>query len=164
MNWQDKPQVKMGNIGERAVMDYLLSKGHVPYTPVQEAGAHPFDFLCATKDKSSIYVAEVKTKPARLYFPDTGFNLQSWRGYRGIRDKYKMEVFCFFVDSARKSIYGNKLSVLELPRQITHGGKTICYPLQDRGIIYFPLEAMVTIATLTDAECREIEAHTTRAY
>jgi len=164
MNWQDKPQVKMGNIGEQIAKDYLLKRGFVPYSADKEAGAHPFDFLCATRDKKSVFIAEVKTKPSRLYYPDTGFNVSSYETYKNIRQNHNMEVYCFFVDVHKRAVYGESLSKLEKATAINHNGKTIQYPFVQKGVIYFPLEAMEVIAQLTPEQCREIEQHKTRSY
>ena len=42
MSWQDKIQVKKGNIGEKIVRNYLEKKGFIVYEP-KTNGSHPFD-------------------------------------------------------------------------------------------------------------------------
>jgi hypothetical protein len=164
MLWEDLPQVKMGNIGEGIVKQYLREKGRVPYKPDEGTGAHPFDFLCATQDKKHIFIVEVKTKPSRMYYPDTGFNVKSWQTYRDVSEKHNLDVHCFFVDTSRKEVYGNKLSVLQENRTIVHNGKSVQYPFVQKGIVYFPLEAMVTVCKLTESQCEQIEQYSTRNY
>jgi len=164
MNWQEKPQVKMGKLGETLVRNYLINMGFVPFSPDENAGAHPFDFLCASKDKKRIFVAEVKTKPARKYYPDTGFNVSSYNTYLEVSRNYNMDVFCFFVDTAKREVDGNYLSVLATDTEVKHGNKTLVYPITDKGIVYFPIQSMITIATLTIDQCSEIESHATRRY
>jgi hypothetical protein len=164
MNWEEMPQVKMGNLGEQIVREYFIEKGIVPYLPAKGTGPHPFDFLCASRDKKRIFIAEVKTKPARLYYPDTGFNLSSWYTYLNISEEYNMDIWVFFVDTNRCSIYGNKLKELKKPRAIEYNGKQLNYPLAQNRIIYFPLEAMVKIRALTVEQKLKIEQHTTRSY
>ena len=44
MSWEDKIQVKKGNLGENIVKDTLEKKGYVVYKCVTER-AHAFDFL-----------------------------------------------------------------------------------------------------------------------
>lgn len=153
--WNSKKTVQKGNIGEVIVNQWLIKNGFIPYIPM-ELGAHPFDRLCATRDKKTIFVAEVKAKPARIYYPDTGIDIRHYDEYSFITEKYNLDVYIFFVDEDRKEIYGNILSTLIKPRTILHLGRKIDYPLKYKGIIYFPLEAMKKIADLTDQEANDL--------
>lgn len=141
--------VKYGNIGEEIVTNYLLSKGFITYSPAN-VGAHPFDRLCASRDKKTIFIAEVKTKPARVFMPDTGINLKSYNEYKFVMDRYNINVVMFFVDQDRAKVYGNQLSILVEPFKIEHEGKVIDYPRIEKSkygkeIIYFPLAKMIHI-------------------
>ena len=60
MNWEDKPQVKKGNIGENIIINFLEEKGFIIYKPITKA-AHWIDII-ATKSKEEIYAIDVKTK------------------------------------------------------------------------------------------------------
>jgi hypothetical protein len=156
MNWEDRPEVRKGNIGEKLVDEYLLRKGIVPYRPIA-CQAHPFDRLCASSDKKRIYVVEVKTKPRREFYPDTGIDFRHYNDYLNIAMHHTMDVFIYFVDEIEKSIYGGELiSNLAKVRQIQYKGKTLTYPLAQRGIIYFPLVAMERVCDLPDAVCAEL--------
>lgn len=161
MEWHNMTTVKKGDIGEKIVSDWLISHGYIPYTP-QAAGAHPFDKLCASRDKKTIFVAEVKSKPARTYYPDTGIDVRHYDDYKYIQSKYNIDVFLFFVDEDKRQIYGGKLSRLETQTEIIHNGKKISYPLEHRGIIYFPLSAMQIIGELTDNQAASLNQHSTR--
>jgi len=147
----DRPQARKGFIGEDIVRRHLEAKNVVVYGPETDA-AHPFDKLCATKDKRSIFIAEAKAKPARTFYPDTGINTSHLEDYRHIRERYRMEIFVYFVDEDSETIYGNKLSVLEQPREVEHKGRQLSYPLRHNGIVYFPLEAMVTVGSLSEKD------------
>jgi hypothetical protein len=148
MNWNDKPEVQKGSAGERLVLDWLNSRGVIVYLPVSDA-AHPFDKLCATPDKKTIFVAEVKTKPCRVHYPDTGVNISNYNDYMHIRNKYTIGVYLFFVDEYLAKIYGNWISELESPCEIEHKGKIYQYPLRQKGIIYFPLARMKDVCVLS---------------
>lgn len=161
INWEDRIEVIKGNTGEQIVTEYLIKRGYIPYKP-EPIGAHPFDRLCATPDKKRIFVAEIKTKPARVYYPDTGIDIRHYRDYDNIQKTHNLEVFLFFVDQDRKSIYGNKLSRLMEQREVQHSGKILLYPIQDRGIIYFPLVSMIMVGKLTDAQSETLEELSTR--
>ena len=164
MNWEDRPEVRKGNIGEGLVDEYLLRKGIVPYRPIASQ-AHPFDRLCASADKKHIYVVDVKTKPRREFYPDTGFNISNYNKYLNIAIQHNMDVFVYFVDEILKAIYGGELiGNLAQIRQVRHQGKLLIYPIQQSGIIYFPLAIMEHIADLPDAVCKELAALRTTTY
>lgn len=142
-------RVTKGRIGERIVDDWLVRKGFVPYRPI-EGVAHPFDRLVASRDKRTIRVVEVKSKPRRERYPDTGISVGHFQDYRHIEDTYNVPVFIAFVDERLKKVYGNFLSEL-----CKSNGR---YPLVQSGIIYFPLCHMKRLADLTEEQCVELEA------
>lgn len=160
--WNDRTTVKKGTAGESLVQKFLESKGLVVYRSVTD-GAHVFDNL-VMKNKEEIFIAEVKTKPARSFYPDTGFNLKHFNEYKAISEKHKLRVFIFFVDEDAGKIYGNYLHILEKERLIVYKGKTISYPLVQRGIIYFPTEKMPTICYLNKEQQAVIKSLSTSNY
>jgi hypothetical protein len=159
--WGGK-RVDKGNIGEQIVDRFLVSQGYVPYKPDAEDGAHPFDRLVASKDKKTIFIAEVKTKPGRLYYPDTGIDVRHYEDYKGIRDKYSIDVFLFFVDEEKGCVYGGLLRAIEGETKIMHNGQVLEYPLRHKGIIYFPIDGMKTLVELTDEEVGKLKGLSTR--
>ena len=162
LNWEDKPQVKKGDIGEDAVERYLEGQGYIVYKPMTDA-AHPFDRFCV-KDKTDIFIAEVKTKPKRKYYPDTGFNYKHYKEYLYMQDEKKIPVFIFFVDEESGSIYGNWLDNMAKEKTIQHNNKLINYPKVENGIIYFPIESMRDIEELRESEIESIKGLYTGAY
>ncbi len=162
MGFHDKLTTRKGALGEQIARRHLESRGLIVYAPLTD-GAHLFDFLCANKQKQSIVAAEVKTKPRRLYFPDTGVDIRHYRDYMAVQSKYGVDVFLYFVDEHERRIYGNKLTVLIASREVEHNGRRLCYPLQSGGIIYFPLCAMVDVAVLSEEDATEISALSTRS-
>lgn len=158
-NWQELDTVKKGNIGEKIVIEYLSNKGYVVYKSIT-SGAHPFDNLCASRDKRKIFIAEVKTKEARKYYPDTGIDIRHYDQYKFIQDKYNLKVYLFFVDATNKKVYGNVIEKLE--NETVMGVYT--YPLRQKGIIYFPLSNMKQISLLTNEQAEMIKAYNTKNY
>ena len=77
MSWQDKEQVKKGDIGELIVREYLEKKGYIVYEP-KTNGSHPFDKI-AIKSKNDMIIVEVKTKARMNKFNATGFDLKSYK-------------------------------------------------------------------------------------
>lgn len=157
-NWSDKIQVQKGDYGERIVRNYLESKGWIVYEPETE-GPHAFDKLCI-KDKKHIVIAEVKTKARMNKWNATGFNIKSYNEYLFIQNKYGIDVFIFFVDEYVKSIYGNKLSILEKPYTAKDG----VYPMKLRNIIVFSLETMKTISEISEKDSLYLKEHSSRNY
>lgn len=153
MNWNDKPSVKKGAIGEDIVDQWLLKRGFIPYRPIADC-AHPFDRLVASKNKSTIVIVEVKSKPRRNLYPDTGIDIRHYDDYSLVFEKYKIPIFLAFVDEKSQSIYGQFLSELNKP-SVVEGHE---YPWRWDRIIYFPLEAMRTIAPLTQGQTASLAA------
>ena len=158
MIWSDKSTVKKGDIGESIVDEYLRKKGFIPYAPAFD-GAHPFDRLCASPDKKRIFIAETKSKPARVCYPDTGIDERHYKDYMHIYAKYFIKVYMFFVDEVAKKIYGGWLDKLDLPRQVEHKGKILLYPIVTNNIRYFPLEAMSDIAVISEDHSNNLKQH-----
>lgn len=162
--WAERPEVKKGDVGEALVDDFLRGKQVIPYRPDYD-GPHPFDRLCATADKRSIFVADIKTKAQRERYADTGIDLAHYGDYKHIETKYSLRVFLFFVDEKVRQIYGNWLHELEKPVTLpSRQGRPVSYPLRDRGIIYFPLAHMQPISAITLEKARELMALSTRSY
>ena len=180
--WHEKTSVKKGNIGEEYCDDYLISHGVTPYLPSEKWGkAHPFDRLCAL-GKKELFIAEYKTKEARIYYPDTGFNQTNFNDYLRVKSKYDVPIWLFFVDKNAMQMYGQSLDYLEkyqlfdplkTQARITKNGinyqvwnpeklyqKNIKYPLLQNGIRYYPLEAMIKYADLTENQMERIHNFT----
>jgi len=152
--WQDKTEVKRGNIGEKLVKDYLESLGCIIYEPVTD-GSHLFDKLVLHPTRK-LFICEVKTKPARLKYPDTGVDIRHYNSYKSVMNNYKLDVLLVFVDDLNRSMYGNWLSELDKP----FGD----YPLKHKGIIYWHINTMRILRELTDSECRAIRLYYTGNY
>lgn len=145
--WHEQQKTKIGDYGEELVMTYLESRGHVCYKALTDK-AHLLDYFIYQKDREVI-AAEVKTKPSRKKYPDTGFDYRHYEGYKKFTTEHNMRMFIFFVDDEKGEIYGNFLHELDKPRKQ--------YPLDEMTrygqiIRYYPLEAMIKIRPLTQSE------------
>lgn len=173
MNWEDRTTVKKGNIGETIVSNYFRKRNYIPYIPDME-GPHPFDRIMARGDKKEIFIAEVKTKARRSFFPDTGIDIKHYNQYKFIEMKYNIDIFIYFVDEYKKEIYGNILRILDKPRkykykyQMDKNGrifnKEIEYPIKSKGIIYFPLKIMKIISKIDDETIKKLKKYNNRSY
>lgn len=147
MSWDDR--LAKGRIGERIIDEWLIRKGFVPYRPV-DGVPHPFDRLVASQDKRKILIVEVKSKPRREKYPDTGIPARHYRDYQHIALTYGIRIFIAFVDEIEQKIYGNFFE--ELDRR---DGR---YPWIFPDIVYFPLTHMRPVADLTTEQCAELKA------
>ena len=154
-SWENKTTVKKGNYAEDIVTKYLEDKNFIVYEPVTN-GAHGFDKL-AVRNKQQFVIAECKAKAKRKYYNDTGIDIRHYKEYKLAQEKHNIPVFIFFIDEYLGEIYGNFLSELEKPFEN--------YPLEHKGIIYFPLNLMRrNISNLTPKEIEFLKSHSTRNY
>lgn len=151
MSFEDR--LEKGCIGERIVDEWLVRIGYIPYRPMPGV-AHPFDRLVASRDKKRIAVCEVKTKPRRNKYRDTGVDICNLRHYADIQEKHQLRVFIAFVDEVERQIYGNTLDEL----MKTRISENSVYPKDFDGIRYFPLSAMIVISALTEEQCEELKS------
>jgi hypothetical protein len=84
-----------GSIGEAIVREFLQEEGYVVYEPVR-GEPHPFDKV-AVKDKSKLYLIEVKTKQS-TELGEYGINNSSLTTYKYIAKEYTLPMLVFFVD------------------------------------------------------------------
>jgi len=137
-----------GRAGEDMVVLALEKLGYKVYQ-TRSPGAHRFDMLF-TKGKQ-MYLGEVKTKPRRWAYPDTGYNLNSHYIYNEESIKHNLPFYVFFVDESIKKIYYSTINNLIIRRCVE--GK--CYPSIEPtrmgdNIIYFPLGAMENLCDIDD--------------
>ncbi len=146
MEWLKKKEVLKGTLGEEIVLNWFKNNhpDYIIYRP-ESNKAHWFDFLLTNKKKNKMFILEIKTKPKRVFFNDTGINLNHFQEYLALQNKYKLDVFIVFVDEKERCAYGNYLQQLLKPIKI----KKIEYPYFDNNnkkgsgkIVYFPLDNM----------------------
>jgi hypothetical protein len=160
VKFENLASYRKGRIGEQIVDDWLIADAWVPYRP-QEGVAHPFDRLMASRDKQRLCIVEVKTKPHRNAYMDTGINRSHFGDYGRVTIKHDVPLFLAFVDENTRSIYGNwwteLLRTREADRESARHGCT-SYPWFHGGQVYFQLAIMRTIKHLNDQQCGELRA------
>jgi hypothetical protein len=167
-----KPQsfdisVKLGEIGEHQVKEMLERDGWIIYRP-QTLGSHPLDVL-AINEKRKTIAADIKTKPRRTYYADTGVDLCHFEQYKKFSEDHGVEFYIYFVDRSLGRIYGNSLKNLEIP--CWHEGRqyprteTIKYG-KDAGqkIRYWAMCAMVDFAGISQKTIDAIKGFEQRNY
>ena len=153
--------VKKGDVGEQIVDKFLEGRGVVVYKPPGDC-SHPFDRLCV-KNRESIFIAEIKTKPKRKYYPDTGFDYLDYLEYLRFQER-GINVYIFFVDEETGTIYGNWLKIISKQQNINYKNRVLEYPHRENDIIYFPVDSMEFIDFINKDDAEAIKEFSTGNY
>lgn len=138
--FRDLNTTRKGELGEKIVERWLQQKGWVIYRPADDGQHHPVDcFATERRNPSNSCIVEMKAKPHRIKYPDTGVDLAHWRIYLTLEEQHQKPMFIAFVDEFDSEVYGNFLHKLEVPRRI----RGIDYPRTENNgrdqIRYWPL-------------------------
>lgn len=147
-----------GEAGELIVRAHLERKGWIVYKPHTD-GAHAFDILAIFQKKKAIAM-DVKSKCRMNFYPATGIDQRHFEEYTAFSEKHRMPFWVVFVDEGLRTVYGNVLSQLEVPRVVD--GKQ--YPLMLGKIRLWPLEAMKRIANLEEGAALQLSSLSQRNY
>lgn len=150
--WHERLNVQKGDYGEELVKKIVEKCGFNCYRSVTD-GAHLVDFLWLNGKKFA-FAAEVKTKPKFKDYPATGFDYRHYEQYKQFTADTGIPVFIFFVDDGLKKIYGNFLHVLDEPRKFCGMKYPGTFKKNGITIRYYPMNAMVKIADLSDADAK----------
>jgi len=129
---------------EKVIRPQLIREGWMAYETQDEYAT--LDSWWLHKFTKKIMALQVKAKPARTHYPDTGFDTSSYRNYLDIMRTNGQDIMCVFVDEHAELVYRQWLSVLEKPTLIYWNGNNLKYPLVQKTygntIIYYPVEIM----------------------
>lgn len=154
--FKNKIESLKGDIGERLIRDYLEKEEQVVLYKAITEKAHCFDYLAYKYNKFQ-YAVEIKTKPARTYYPDTGFDYKYYTKYKSASEELKLRVLVLFVDEIKGTVYGEYLDELDKPRTLKIDDKFTKYPQIHNGIIYFPLDVMKTFFYINDTYLNQLK-------
>jgi Holliday junction resolvase-like predicted endonuclease len=150
MVWQEKIEVKKGNIGEELVAQMLEKNGFIVYSPKTD-GSHNIDLIAHECTKGKLICCEVKTKKRLAKYAETGFNLSHYEGYKQMKERHNMDTYVAFVDEFERCIYGNWLHKLGEGKIRGNG--------QDE-VIVFPLQNMIKIDDLSEDDIQKLQEYT----
>jgi len=148
MSWQDKIQVKKGNIGESYVKLFLEKMGFIVYAPITE-GSHKIDFFAHHGDKKNVISIEAKAKKRMAIYEETGFNYNAYLHYLEIQKKHNIPTYIYFIDEFEECIYGQWLEKL---------GEGIIR----KNVIVWNLSKMQFLRWLTKDEIEELKKYTAK--
>jgi hypothetical protein len=144
----DRPTTRAGTLGERIARRLLEAKNYMVYTPDELDGAHPIDIVAINKDRLVALLCDVKAKPRRVHWPDTGIDMRHWLKYQCLGITHNVRVFLIFVDWEAGEVYGGFLDELERQREVKTGKGRFWYPRTENygrsEIRYFPLAAAIS--------------------
>jgi hypothetical protein len=155
MSWQDKIEVQKGNIGEAIVDRELIKQGWHPYAPAELERPHPFDRLYVRGEE--FILVDVKTKPRRRFYPDTGIDLRHYHKYMMASRRMCMPIHLAFVDQFLRKAYWAPLAELEQPHTMPESKWR--YPNTYMGIRYWAVPGVFKeLCLLTDEEVAALDA------
>lgn len=155
---------RKGEFAEDILLKLMRDGGCNVYRPTEKDRAHPIDMFVMPGQTMRMFAADVKAKPKRSNYPDTGIDFRHWGKYCHINTYQHTPVFLFFVDEDCGRIYGNWLEILNKPVTITHNGKRIDYPKPEGNIIYFPMQSMIKIGNIAPDDIEKLRSLSTRGY
>jgi hypothetical protein len=155
---------RKGVYAEDLLVKIMRDDGCNIYRPSEKDRAHPIDMFVMSGQTMRMFACDVKAKPRRIKYPDTGIDTRHWAKYCHINTYQHTPVYLFFVDEDYGKIYGNWLDILNKAVEIMHNGQCIEYPKLEGNIIYFPLQSMQEIADLTKEDIESLKSLSTRSY
>ena len=155
---------RKGDCAEQILVKMMRDGGCSVYRPSEINKAHPIDMFVVPSATMRMFAADVKAKPKRLKYPDTGIDVRHWGKYCHINTYQHTPVYLFFVDEDCGQIYGNWLEILNQQKTIIHNGGVIDYPKMEGNIIYFPMESMIHIGDIDKSDIDKLRGLSTRGY
>ena len=157
LQFRNRIETRKGTLGEKIVRKYYSQQfpDFIMYKPIeQHEGSHNFDGEIKDKNNfgKTIALFDIKTKPRRAKYQDTGIDVKSYINYKKSSNVNNCPFILFFVDDWTKQIYYQTLEFLD--QQVTY--KKNKYPMEYNEIIYFPLFRFDILHALTDNQANQL--------
>lgn len=151
--FEDK--LRVGAVGEEIVRNILFDQGYVVYEPVR-GEAHPFDKV-AVKDKTNLYLVEVKTKQSTDK-GSYGINVSSVNTYKYFLKEYELPMLVFFVDYNPSVLQIRYTTLRNLLTEIEVDNKKYPYTIKNTNgeVNMFHMNSTKLIRELTEEENNNI--------
>lgn len=149
MSWNQRPEVILGNLGEKIIKKYLEQNQYNIYSCSRDA-KHWFDGI-ATKNKEEIFFYDVKTKPKMRKYPAQGINITHYNDYKRLLNKTDIPFYLFFVDNLNGDVHQvalNKLIKLKENNQLEW---------QDKIVYAWNLKHLEFLFTLTNEQINSLK-------
>tara|TARA_R100000773_G_C4212798_1_gene111931 strand:+ start:1096 stop:1593 length:498 start_codon:yes stop_codon:yes gene_type:complete len=154
MSWEQKPQVKLGNLGEKIIHQYLCEKNYTIFTPTSQ-NAHPCDGI-VFKNQKMIFLYDVKTKGKTNQHNAQGFDKKKYDTYQELMNKLCLPFLVFFVDN-----HNGEVHCVNLKKDIA---KEYIKIKSDGSIIGWNVNDLDLIGNVSQNLINESKDHTTRNH
>lgn len=145
-DFNNLPTTILGSFGEKYITEFAISKNSKPYIPAFKA-SFPVDGICISQTGKP-FAIELKTKPRRLYYSDSGMDAIDFNTYLN----FHIPVYVLFCDHITKSMYGQWAKKLEP------------YQKQEGKLVYFDLKHFDEYRKLKYDEVLELISLSTSNY
>lgn len=160
-NWKEdrKREFDLGDYCEEIVYNWLMKTNpHIDIYKSITGKAHLIDTMIINKLNPKQFAwVEVKGKPARIKYPDQGFDIQQFNAYNAIWEAHHKPIHLFFVDINMGKCYGGLFNKLIQPCEVNG----IDYPHFEKTrygkeVVYLPIAKMHHKFNLTDEQINDI--------
>jgi hypothetical protein len=114
--FNDQASTRKGTLGEQIGEAWLRKRGFHVYRPSDLEQAHPVDRIAIAPGAMNALICDMKSKPVRTKYDDTGIDLEHWHRYRMLSEIHQMRALLVFIDEDLAKVYGNFLDVLDVVR------------------------------------------------
>jgi len=157
MAFSDFLTTEKGTLAEQIVLNRIKPYYNY-YIPAMDR-SHVCDFILV---KEFLVMCDVKCKRIRDLYPDTGFDRNDYEKYLILSKNTPFYVY--MVDEKLGKIYGNFLSELKNPIEVTYNGNKRNYPLFEDQYVYFHYSSFKNLWDLTEKEIYDLERLNTSEF
>jgi hypothetical protein len=103
-NWNQKPQVIKGDIGELIIDNFLIDQDYHIFSPLKNQ-SHIFDRYALNIKKNKHFYFDVKTKARLNNWEAQGVNEDAYLKYLEVSEKLNVPFWIFFIDENNGEIH-----------------------------------------------------------
>jgi hypothetical protein len=134
-NWNNKIQVKKGDIGEEIIDTFLTEQGYYLFAPIIN-GAHLFDRYAFNLEKNKHFYFDVKTKARLNNWEAQGVDEKHYLKYLEASEKLNIPFYIFFIDENNGEIHSADIKnikdkIFYIPMKKTNKDKIVAWNLKD---------------------------------
>ena len=138
-NWNNKIQVKKGNLGEEIIDNFLIEQNYHVFSPVNN-NSHIFDRYALNIIKNEHFYFDVKTKSRLNKWEAQGIDEDKYLYYINVANKFNLFFWIFFIDENSGDIHAANLIKLKdklfyIPMKKTSKIKIVAWYLKDMNYI-----------------------------
>jgi hypothetical protein len=133
--WNDKVQVKKGDIGEEIIDTLLIDEGYHIFASLIN-GPHLFDRYAFNLEKNKHFYFDVKTKARLNNWEAQGIDEKHYLKYLQAADKLNISFYIFFIDENNGEVHSADIKKLKeklfyIPMKKTNHDKIVAWNLKD---------------------------------